>query len=145
MTRHFRHFLLLMLAAGPLQAQTVLLCDMMDVARQETCCCDEKAGTPREADPDQECDRPPCHVTPLADAGGCCHSAVEMSYEPDDGPVAAKPLSDRLDPTPAVPMLIAYDLLAPPGPRKLVPDSRPTTAVIPDGSNLYLRTERLRI
>ena len=33
----FRSLLLLLLAAGPLQAQTVLLCDMMEVPRQETC------------------------------------------------------------------------------------------------------------
>jgi len=148
MIRHrplFRYLLLLMLAAGPLQAQTVLLCDMMEVPRQETCCCDEKAGPAREAEPGQECDRPPCNVAPRADAGGCCDSAVEMSYEPDAGPVVAKPPSDRPDPNPSAPILIAYDLLVPPGPPERVPDSRPATVVIPDGSNLYLRTERLRI
>jgi len=141
----FRYLLLLMLAAGPLQARTVLLCDMMDVPRQEICCCDEQTGAVRETEPGAECDRPPCHVAQPVDAGGCCTSAVEMSYEPDAGRVVINPPSDRTDPTPSIPILIAYDLPVPPKPTERAPDPRPEAVVIPDGSNLYLRTERLRI
>lgn len=140
-----RYLLLLMLAAGPLQAQMVLLCDMMEVPRQETCCCDEMAEAARAAEPGKKCDRPPCPAAPRADADGCCSSAVEVGYEPDAGPVVTKPPFDRTDPTLSIPILIAYDLPVPPGPLERVPDSRPAAVVIPDGSNLYLRTERLRI
>jgi len=149
MARHhplFHYLLLLMLAAGPVQGQTVLLCDMMEVPRQETCCCDEMAEGARAAEPGKKkCYRPPCPAAPRADADGCCASAVEVSYEPDAGPVVTKPPFDRTDTTPSIPILTVYDLPVPPGPTDRAPDSRPAAAVIPDGSNLYLRTERLRI
>lgn len=141
----FRSLLLLLLAAGPLQAQTVLLCDMMEVPRQETCCCDEMAGASREAEAGQDCDRPPCHIAPRADSVGCCDSAVEISHDPEADAFVAKPPSDRPDPDPSAPILFAYNLPVPPGPSYRTPDSQPAAVAVPDGSKLYLRTERLRI
>lgn len=149
MDRHrslLRSLLLLMLAAGPLQAQTVLLCDMMDLPRQESCCCDEPTATTRQVDAvDTSCDRPPCHPSPRDDSDGCCDSAVEMSYQGDAGAAVAKPPSDRSDPNPPATMLLVYELLAPPAPPRPAPLARPAMVVLPNGSDLYLRTERFRI
>jgi hypothetical protein len=133
-----RCILLLMLSAGPIQAQTVLLCDMMEVPRQETCCCDGP-------EPARECDEPQCHVAPRAEADGCCDSKVEVSYEADAGPTIARPADHRTGLDPPHPILVAYELAVPPRTAARPPIPRPVSVAIADGSNLYLVTERLRI
>lgn len=147
MSRHsplLRCLLLLMLVAGPLQAQTILLCEMMELPRQETCCCHD-IETAREAEADTDCNRPSCHASPRAEGGECCEQAVEVSYEPDAGPPIAKPSTDHTDLSLPMPLLIVYELQPPPLAlaRAFVP--RPTSVAAPPGTHLYLRTERLRI
>jgi len=144
LTSLLRSFLLLTLAAGPLQAQTVLLCQMMEMPRQETCCCHD-AETAREADADTTCDRPSCHTTPRAEVNGCCDQAVEVSFEPDAASPFAKPAMDRADLDLPIPLLVTFELQPPPSAplRKATPPR--VSVATPLGTLLYLRTERLRI
>lgn len=139
-----RCLLLLMLAAGPLQAQTVLLCDMMEVPRQETCCCVD-VETAREAESDRECDRPPCGAAPRAEAAACCDSAVEMTYEPEAGHGIAKPADQYAGSDLPTPTCVTYELPEPPEPRSWPSTPSPLPVADADGSSLFLRTERLRI
>lgn len=147
MNRHtslLRGLLLLMLAAGPLQAQTVLLCEMMEVPRQETCCCHD-TETARETDADTTCDRPSCHTTPRSEVNGCCDQAVEVRFEPDAASPITKPSIDRSDLNLPVPQLIAIELQPPPSPPVRIATPPRVSVAPPLGSHLYLRTERLRI
>ena len=146
LTSLLRGFLLLMLAAGPLQAQTVLLCEMMEVPRQETCCCHD-AETAREADADTDttCDRPSCHTTPRAQVNGCCDQAVEVSFEPDDASPITKPPMDRADLNLPIPLLVAFELQPPPSPPVRIVTPPRVSVATSLGTHLYLRTERLRI
>jgi len=135
---------LLILAAGPLQARTVLLCEMMEVPRQETCCCHD-IETASEGDADTACDRPSCHKSPQAEVGGCCDQAVEVSYEPDAASPIAKLSTDRSDLNLPIPLLIAFELQPPPSAPVRTSVPRRVSVATPLGTNIYLRTERLRI
>lgn len=122
--------LVLMLVAGPLQAQTLFTCAMMD-AVMEDCCCDEMDS--RDA---LESTSEPC-----------CEKSVELRFDPasDETSVVIKPIEVRsdVDPPPAIPLEAIVSL---PVDRfvVIVPHCALRSAQDP-GTDTYLVTQRLRI
>jgi hypothetical protein len=132
--------LLLILIIGPLQAQTVFACEMMDTIMHGECCCaGDKSGAP--------CDDADCEGAFDAGSGPCCERSVELSLDPDarqDSP-AIKPVEMRsaVDPPPAI-IAATIELVPPQSPATIrLDDSLP--ALLDSRSDTYLLTQRLRI
>lgn len=122
--------LALLLLAGPLHAQTLFACEMMDEVLED-CCCDEtdsNGGFDTLPEP-------------------CCEQSVELRFEPasDEPSVVIKPVEVRsdVDPPPAIPtnaiVPLTVDRLV-----ALVPNHNLRTPQQP-GTSTYLVTQRLRI
>lgn len=133
-----RWLLLALLAAGPLQAQTVMLCEMLGMAQQDTCCC-------HEPQPARDCEDAEAAPAPRHSGHDCCDEVVELQFAPDDRSGVALPSAPRAEPDP--PEVLAQWLMPalPPAPAAALPAARALSSNSPDGSRLYLLTERLRI
>ncbi|HET6630578.1 MAG TPA: hypothetical protein VFG91_12455 [Woeseiaceae bacterium] len=134
-----RALLLLIVAVGPLQAQTVFACAMMGKGMMEGCCCEHHASS-------RECETPDCGAVPESDETPCCEHRVEITVDPDaDDGTVSKPVEPRSDIDP--PSFVATSF-----------EARLTSPAIPDtpgfhypaaaghgGSATWLVTQRLRI
>ncbi len=133
-----RWLLLALLAAGPLQAQTVMLCEMLGLPQQDTCCC-------HEPEPARNCDDAENHL-PLRGADhDCCAEVVELSFAPETHSDAAKPSVPRGDPELPQAAAIVQVLPEPAAPHVARIDHGFVDTITADGSHIYLLTERLRI
>ncbi len=122
--------LVLLLVAGPLQAQALFACEMMGVTFEE-CCCDDLDGAP---------DRANDH----AQYEPCCEQIVEIGTDPDAVDVI-QPIEVRsdVDPPTAISTAefgssllvgISHQII------RWTDDGRPSS-----GQQTYLITQRLRI
>ncbi len=122
--------LVLMLVAGPLHAQTLFACAMMDEV-MEDCCCDESE------------DRVALETKYVP----CCEQSVELRFDlsSDEASVVIKPIEIRsdVDPPPAIPLetiaSLRIDRVV-----AIVPH-RAIRCPQEPGTNTYLVTQRLRI
>jgi len=133
-----RWLLLALLAAGPLQAQTVMLCEMLGLPQQDTCCC-------HDPQPARDCEDAEPAPAPRPSSDDCCDEIVELNFAPDDRSGAAIPSGPRTEPDP--PDTFAQ-WLAPavsPVPAAAPPAVWAVSSSAADGSRLYLLTERVRI
>lgn len=128
-----RALLVLLLTVGPLQAQTVFACAMMDAVMHGHCCCDEHS--------DDET------VVETSEAA-CCERSVEVNPDHQDarhGTPAGKQTDVRADADPPPILLVGVDasesLRTTAHPDPLI--SSPAGAH--SGSDTWLTTQRLRI
>jgi hypothetical protein len=128
--------LLLMLAIGPVHAQTLFACAMMDMVVHETCCCDD-----HDAYAGSDCDD-----AMATENGSCCEKSVELSIDQGSDQTAAisKPAEVRSDVDPPAATLVATTYAAPVCGAAVIPCQRADSAHQP-GSQTYLVTQRLRI
>jgi hypothetical protein len=124
--------LVLMLVVGPVQAQTLFACEMMDQVLHDSCCCDENSGVD--------------DVT-VAKSDPCCEKRVELTidHSGDQSPSVVKPVEVRSDVDP--PQLIfaaTHSTLTIQTTGRVI---YPASADIfsESGSRTYLITQRLRI
>jgi len=135
-----RALLLLLLAIGPLQAQSVFACAMMDTVVHDGCCCEGH-------ETDDYCTNSNCESTLESGDFPCCERAIEVGIDPEAGqntpPVKSTEVSSGLDPPQA--LISSFDALFPPHPRLIhgVFHCRPVAGQT--GSETYLVTQRLRI
>ena len=128
-----------MVAIGPLQAQTVFACSMMDRVMDECCCGDHASG--------RNCIDSDCDATVGSSNDPCCERSVEVNVDEDtrQDTRIAKPLEIRSDVDPPQAILASSEGIAPllrcavPFLFQSPPDVRQS------GSNTYLITQRLRI
>lgn len=135
-----RALLLLIVALGPLQAQTVLACTMMDELVQDDCCCEDRHLEPG-------CDSPDCAAAVEAREASCCEVSVEISADPDarqDGPVF-KPVEVRSDVDPPQVLLSSFEAPFTRRPATSTRGFHSAFAAGQGGSETYLATQRLRI
>lgn len=132
-----RGLLLLIVALGPLQAQAVFACAMMETVVHDECCCGDHQAA--EGCTDHDCD------SNLDSATSCCEGSVELGLDQEAAGEAAafKPPESDSDPPPA--LLFPADTL-------LLPESSPvpgafsrTTPPHEPGTDTWLITQRLRI
>lgn len=132
--------LVLMLVLGPLHAQTVFACAMMDTVMHGECCC---AGHKS----DEDCIDSGCDGAVNSNNDPCCERSVEVSVDEDarqDTPIL-KSVEVRSDADPPQAIVTSFDDIAPPQRRaaeflfQSLPDVRHS------GSDTYLITQRLRI
>lgn len=132
--------LVLALFMGPVQAQSVFTCAMMDEVVHGDCCC----ATHRTTDDCENADRDaPANRT----LERCCDQSIELSFNPDaqDEWRVTKPFELRtgLDPPPAVVCSITLDVLTPTRSAIAIPPLHSDAHLI--RSDTYLITQRLRI
>lgn len=135
-----RALLLLIVAGGPLQAQAVFACAMMDRMVQDECCCEDHEAA-------RGCEDSDCGAALQPGDSPCCEYSVEISADPDarhDGPIS-KPVELRSGVDPPQALIGAFDF-------SFTPQALPTAACFhtasaarPGGSDTYLVTQRLRI
>jgi hypothetical protein len=133
-----RKLLLLLLAIGPLQAQAVFACAMMDTVVQDECCCEHHEVA--EGCADHYCDSTSGSAQP------CCERSVELGVDEDAADAATvKPTEVRSDADPPPALLSVPEAItdsipsAAPGAYSRCPPSDES------GSDLWLVTQRLRI
>jgi hypothetical protein len=131
---------LLLFVVGPLQAQSVFACPMMDKVVHGECCC---VG-PSE---DKDCVDATCEAALPVGSDPCCDQSVELSLDTDarlDTPIL-KPIevSSEVDPPVAI-LVVHLDLLLPQA-EALVPVFSTPPEVSHSGTDTYLTTQRLRI
>lgn len=132
--------LLLLFVIGPLQAQSVFACSMVNVVMHDACCCVGHSE-------DEDCADAECEGALPVNASPCCERSVELSLDNDarlDAPVL-KPVEVRstVDHPPAV-ITIQYDFLLS-LPHALVPVFSTSPEFSQSGTDTYLITQRLRI
>lgn len=137
---YLRALLLLLLAVGPLQAQTIYACAMMDMVVHDRCCCEAAKFEDDRANPD-------CNATLESSEKPCCERSVEVSVDQEAGQdtLTVKPAEVRSDVDPPQALVSSFDALFPPRPfpTRGVADRLPGTGQ--SGSDTYLLTQRLRI
>ena len=125
--------LTVMLAVGPLNAQVVFACSMMDAVFHDNRCCDEhKDCADQDYDEPLEKERDPC-----------CERFVELSVD-HELPHFLKPIEVRTDVDPPL-LVAAIDLSVSACPTTTIVRIEGNIAVCSHGSNTYLTTQRLRI
>lgn len=132
--------LLLILVVGPLQAQSMFVCSMMDTVMYGDCCCIGHKV-------DQDCIDADCEGEVEASASPCCDRSVGISVDEEarqDIPVVkAVEVRSDVDPPPAIaPSITEIE------PRHLATASRVDYLpylVCHSGTDIYLITQRLRI
>jgi hypothetical protein len=131
---------LLLFVVGPLQAQSVFACPMMDKVVHGDCCC---AGQ----NEDKDCVDATCDTALPVDPDPCCDQSVELSLDTDarlDTPLL-KPVEVSSAVDPPVAILVVYlDFLLPQA-EALVPVFSTPSEVSHSGTDTYLTTQRLRI
>ncbi len=132
--------LLLILVVGPLKAQSVFACAMMDEVRHGECCC---VGPPS----DEDCADAGCDGVLNSNDEPCCERSVEVTLDDEarqDAPII-KPVEVRSDVDPPTPIVTSFDTLEPTVSCLTVSSSLSLPDVGPSGSDTYLITQRLRI
>lgn len=132
--------LLLVLVVGPLQAQTVFACAMMDTVMHGECCCEDHEVNEDCLDSDGD-------ATLEFSPGPCCERSVEVSIDEDarqDSPVV-KPVEVRSDVDPPQAIITSSDALIPPQSVVAPGVFQPLPIAGQSGSRTYLITQRLRI
>lgn len=143
MNRRLRTFLrpvlILIVAAGPLHAQTVFACSMMDMVMEECCCDDHRIG---KGCIDSDCD---AAVGPSEEP--CCEQSVEVQVDEDAREDAriVKPLEIRSDVDPPHAIVASFDMIAAPQERSALVVYQPRPIARSSGTDTYLITQRLRI
>ena len=125
-----RALLLLVVAVGPLQAQSMFACGMMDTIVHDECCCGEHDSAELASG---ECP--------------CCELSVEIGVDQEamqDASVAKPAKIDSDADPPHVPAFSSEVLFAP-EPFVASPGRVATSAAPPAASDTYLTTQRLRI
>lgn len=127
-----RALLLLLLAAGPLQAQTIFACAMMDTVVHDGCCCDEHGGD---------------ELVPDSDHRPCCERSFRVTLDEDTrhGAVTGKAVDVRPDADPPQVPLESLDALFSPPPAPGHGSQHRSPAAGGAGSGTWLITGRLRI
>jgi hypothetical protein len=128
---------MLVLALGPLQAQSVFACAMMDTVVYDDCCCDDHCATSN------------CESTLESGDAPCCERAIELGIDDEAGQKTplVKSTDERrsgLDP----PQVLISSVDAPfPSPPRLFHGvfHRLSNTAGQTGSETYLVTQRLRI
>jgi hypothetical protein len=135
-----RALLLLIVALGPLQAQTVFACAMMDRVMQDECCCEHHASV-------RDCEASECGAVPDLSEKPCCEHSVDITADPDarhDGSIS-KPVELRSDVDPPHFLISSFEANFTP---QAIPATRgfhAAAAATRGGSDTYLVTQRLRI
>ncbi len=132
--------LLLILVVGPLQAQSVFACSMMDVVMQGDCCCADHKPYQGRADSD-------CEWVVDTQTSPCCEHSVVVSVDEEarqDTPImTAAEVRTGVDPPPAIHSPI-IEIGQPQQTSASRVDYFPYD-VGHSGSDTYLVTQRLRI
>jgi len=134
-----RALLLLILAIGPLQAQSVFACAMMETVVHHDCCCDGHTTG-------DHCTNSNCESTLEFGDAPCCERAIEVGIDQEAGqntPVKSAEVRSGLDPPQA--LISSFDALFPPYPRLTLGVFRYLPVAGQSGSETYLVTQRLRI
>lgn len=129
-----RALLLLLLAVGPLQAQSIFACAMMETVVEDSCCCGDHDGDPAR------------HAMQSGE-DPCCERSVRVTVDNDAGQAApaGKSTELRSNVDPPQPLVFSVDTLIPPQPTS-EPGVRPLLpATVHSGSDTWLTTQRLRI
>lgn len=136
-----RALLLLIVAVGPLQAQAVFACAMMDTMVRDECCCEDH-------EPDRGCENPDCGAALQPDDTPCCEHSVEISADPDarpDGSIS-RPVEVRSDVDPPQILISCSEPRFTPSAVSAAAVGVPAVlAAARGGSATYLVTQRLRI
>ncbi|HNP63579.1 MAG TPA: hypothetical protein PKH39_06545 [Woeseiaceae bacterium] len=126
-----RSVLILIVAVGPLQAQAVFACTMMDTVMEE-CCCDEHQVGDAATESNQE---------------PCCEQSVEVQVDEDarQDTQLLKPFEIRSDVDPPPAIVNSFNAIAALQEHSapVVYRQRPTANF--SGTDTYLITQRLRI
>ena len=132
--------LVLMLVIGPVHAQAVLACAVMDKVMHDDCSCDDYTR-------DEDCVDSSFDATVDSDSDQCCELSAELNIDEDakqDKPIV-KPAEMRSDADQPLSIVASIDLIE--APRAVavlhVIQSVPTLSRF--GSDIYLITQRLRI
>jgi hypothetical protein len=134
-----RALLLLILAIGPLQAQSVFACAMMDTVVQDCCCDDHKS--------DDYCKDSTCESTLQSGDAPCCERSIEVRVDAEAAQnVPLVKLTDvRSDADPPQVLVSSLDALFPPPPSLIHGNYRCLPVAGQSGPDTYLVTQRLRI
>jgi hypothetical protein len=132
-----RVLLSLMLALGPLQAQTVFACAMMETLIHGDCCCEDH----------ENCVASNCGAALESTQAPCCEQSVELDLNHDEQKTAAfvKRVETRSGIDPPVAIAGALDFPIPPQSVAARIVYRRIDFACRTGSDTYLRTQRLRI
>jgi hypothetical protein len=134
-----RALLLLLLAIGPMQAQSVFACAMMDTVVHD-CCCEGHTAEDR-------CMNSDCDQAFGAGDTPCCEPAIEVGIDQEAGkntpPVKSTEVRSGLDPPQA--LVSSFDGLSPSPPCLVDGVVHSLPAAGQSGSETYLVTQRLRI
>lgn len=125
-----RALLLLVVAVGPLQAQSIFACGMMDTIVHDECCCGEHDSAEL-----------------ASGESPCCEHSVEIGVDQEatqDASVA-KPAKIDSDADPPRLPVFSSEILFAPEPLRAPPDFVTAPAAPPAASDTYLTTQRLRI
>jgi len=126
----------MVLLIGPLQAQSVFACEMMDEVMYGDCCClILRSGEDCTDGALNSKDQP------------CCKRSVEVSLDDEarlSSPII-KPFEVHSDEDPPTAIVASLDFLEPPHTCVAVHDSILLPDVRDSGSDIYLLTQRLRI
>lgn len=134
-----RSVLILIVASGPLQAQAVFACSMMDMVMEE-CCCDAIPSGNENIDPEFD-------AAPGSNEEPCCEQSVEIRVDEDarQDTRIAKPLEVRSDVDPPQAIVDSFDVIAAPQARPALFVYQPHPFIHSSGTDTYLITQRLRI
>lgn len=131
---------LLVLVIGPLQAQNVFACSMMDGVFRGDCCC---VGS----ESDRDCMGANCDTAVESTPDPCCERSVQVSIDHEarqDAPVV-KPVEIRSDVDPPPAHFASFGAIVPPPSRAANNASWFIPVFRHSGSDTYLLTQRLRI
>jgi len=128
-----------LLATGPLQAQIVYACSVMDTVMHGKCCCDDTGDCPAS-----DCDD---SYTSSEDAP-CCEQTVEFTND-EQASQAVIPASQKSeiksDVDPPAPAVLNSDWIVAPRIHSSLFDLSLSDEPVITGKNTYLITQRLRI
>ncbi len=134
-----RSVLMLTVAVGPLQAQTVFACSMMDMVMEECCCDDHGIG--------KECIDSDCETAVGSSEEPCCEQSVAVQVDEDaqQDTRVVKPLEIRSDVVPPQAIVASFNVIAAPQERSALVVYEPRPIVCSSGTDTYLITQLLRI
>lgn len=132
--------LALMLVIGPVHAQTVFACTMMDMVMHGDCSsCDHEE--------DQPCADRGCNTAVNPDGEPCCERSVQLSFDQDalQKTPGAKSAELRADAEWPHTSIASFDLIEPPRVVAALGTVLHLPTPLRAGTNIYLITQRLRI
>jgi hypothetical protein len=132
--------LVLVLAVGPIQAQTMFACAMMDTVMHADCCCGDRAVH-------RGCVDSSCDAALESGRDPCCEQSVELGIDDDarqDSPVV-NPAVVRSDVDPPQAIVASFDALVPAQSVQTPCVFQPYSDTGQSSSDIYLVTQRLRI